>query len=241
MEALIGRGRRVYVFVGGSGAGKSELAVNLAFALSAAGRRVRFFDLDQTKPLFRSRQVAERMQAAGIAIGNDEQVLDARTVPAGILARLGDPAIDVVLDVGGDALGAIVLGQFAGAWGSDVAAFLVINPYRAFATTQEEVAVTIDGIVAASRLPMIRIIANPNFGAATTVEDAVSGYRLVDQMLAGSGHFIEVLSVHSALRPEVAIALPGVNVASVDRYIVAPWEESQHGSRDLINGCAHRN
>lgn len=46
---------RAAVFLGEAGCGKSELAVHLALSLAGKGREVHFFDLDQTKPLMRSR------------------------------------------------------------------------------------------------------------------------------------------------------------------------------------------
>ena len=46
---------RKLVFLGEAGCGKSEIAVQLALELAAQGRAVHFFDLDQTKPLMRSR------------------------------------------------------------------------------------------------------------------------------------------------------------------------------------------
>ena len=46
------------VFLGEAGCGKSEIAVNLALRLAAGERPVHFFDLDMTKPLFRSRDAA---------------------------------------------------------------------------------------------------------------------------------------------------------------------------------------
>ena len=50
--------KKNFVLLGESGSGKSEIAVNLACVLSKQspdGKEVHFFDLDQTKPLFRSR------------------------------------------------------------------------------------------------------------------------------------------------------------------------------------------
>lgn len=44
------------VFIGEAGSGKTETAVNLALRMAReGGRRVHFFDMDQTKPLFRAR------------------------------------------------------------------------------------------------------------------------------------------------------------------------------------------
>lgn len=48
------------VFLGEAGSGKSEIALNFAQALAElGGKPVHFFDLDMTKPLFRSRDRRE--------------------------------------------------------------------------------------------------------------------------------------------------------------------------------------
>ena len=56
---------RAAVFLGEAGCGKSELAVHLALSLAGKGREVHFFDLDQTKPLMRSRDAQELLEGAG--------------------------------------------------------------------------------------------------------------------------------------------------------------------------------
>ena len=89
-----------------------------------------------------------------------------------------DPSRHVVLDIGGDTQGAVMLGQFAAAWAEDLAAFLVINPYRAEPGEAEHLSERIEAIRRAARLPQVQVIANPNFGAETTAEDVVAGYRV---------------------------------------------------------------
>lgn len=58
---------RAAVFLGEAGCGKSELAVHLALSLAGKGREVHFFDLDQTKPLMRSRDAQELLEGAAWA------------------------------------------------------------------------------------------------------------------------------------------------------------------------------
>ena len=58
--------QRNIVFLGEAGCGKSELAVHLALELAGQGREVHFFDLDQTKPLMRSRDVESLLESAGV-------------------------------------------------------------------------------------------------------------------------------------------------------------------------------
>lgn len=57
--------QRVTVFLGEAGCGKSELAVQWALTAAERGRDVHFFDLDQTKPLLRSRDAAALLEGAG--------------------------------------------------------------------------------------------------------------------------------------------------------------------------------
>lgn len=220
--------RRAFVFVGAAGAGKSELAVNLAFGLARAGLPVRFFDLDQTKPLFRSRELARPMRTAGIEVGGDHQMLDARTIPHGLLDGLRDPSRHVVLDIGGDAQGAVMLGQFASAWAADLAAFLVINPHRAEPGEAEHLPWRIEAIRCAARLPELQVIANPNFGAETTAEDVVAGYRHVAGELAATGLSIEAVGVLSPLVEATRRSLPDAKLLPITRYIVPTWEREEY-------------
>ena len=57
------------VFLGEAGSGKSEIALNFAQALAElGGKPVHFFDLDMTKPLFRSRDRREALEALGVEV-----------------------------------------------------------------------------------------------------------------------------------------------------------------------------
>ena len=52
-----------FVFLGEAGSGKSEIAINLAFDLARkCNRKIHFFDMDMTKPLFRSRDLSEELK-----------------------------------------------------------------------------------------------------------------------------------------------------------------------------------
>lgn len=61
-EEFIGKAKNI-VFIGEAGSGKTETAVNLALRLAREdGRAVHFFDMDQTKPLFRARDCLSVME-----------------------------------------------------------------------------------------------------------------------------------------------------------------------------------
>ena len=82
------------VFLGEAGCGKSELAVHLALELASQGQAVHFFDMDQTKPLMRSRDAESLLEKAGVTVHFERQSADAPTQAGGL--------IPLLLEVDGD-------------------------------------------------------------------------------------------------------------------------------------------
>lgn len=82
------------VFLGEAGSGKSEIALNFAQALAElGGKPVHFFDLDMTKPLFRSRDRREALEALGVEVHYEAQFMDAPTLTGGVRQRLERSAL----------------------------------------------------------------------------------------------------------------------------------------------------
>ncbi len=173
--------KKNFVFVGEAGSGKSELAINFARRLAAAGDLpVHFFDLDMTKPLFRSRDAAAALEAAGIIVHFMEQFMDAPTQVGGVGPLLRDENALVVMDVGGDHIGARSIGGFAPRLNRpDASVFYVINPYRPWSDTIDHIDETLGKILGAShiQLTQLTLVSNPNNGRDTTVEEVVQGHR----------------------------------------------------------------
>ena len=79
-----------FVLLGEAGSGKSEIALNLAAHLAQCQPLpVHFFDLDMTKPLFRSRDLAEEMETLGVHFHFEKQFMDAPTQVGGVNRLLG--------------------------------------------------------------------------------------------------------------------------------------------------------
>lgn len=166
--------QRVTVFLGEAGCGKSELAVHWALAAARAGRRVEFFDLDQTKPLMRSRDAAGLLEQAGITVHFEHQTADAPTQVGGLVPALLDSARTVILDVGGNDTGARLIGGCAHLLKS-ADAYFVVNPYRPWSGTVEHIDGTLSAVLRAARLGLPRFLLNPNLGAQTTTEEFLAG------------------------------------------------------------------
>jgi hypothetical protein len=75
--------RRIAIFCGGFGAGKTEVAVNFSLRMRELGRRVSIADLDIVNLYFRSREVREQLRSRGINV----------IVPGGALADADLPII----------------------------------------------------------------------------------------------------------------------------------------------------
>ena len=175
-----------YIFIGEAGCGKSEIAVNLAYTLKKAGENVHFFDLDQTKPLFRSRDLKEQMEADGIVFHHEEQFYDAPTIASGIAETLTCDGKTCVLDIGGNDTGSRVVGGFASIVNrGDAVVYFVVNPYRPWSKNTATLADTLNSIVWAARVRSVKVICNPNVGYTTTLQEIKDGIQKTEELLDG--------------------------------------------------------
>ena len=171
------------IFLGEAGCGKSELAVHLALELARQGQEVHFCDLDQTKPLMRSRDAEGLLEKAGVTVHFQQQTADAPTQVGGLIPLLLDEKKAVILDVGGNDTGAKLIGGYAHLLkAADV--WFVVNPYRPWSATTEHIDGTLSAILRASRLKMPRFLLNPNLGGGTTLEEYLFGIKLGLELLS---------------------------------------------------------
>jgi hypothetical protein len=233
LQKKLDQGKRVFVLLGEAGSGKSEIAVNWALQLAAAGEQVRFYDMDQTKPLFRSREVSKLLQDNGVLIDDYWQCLDSPTIPDAVFDRVNDPDRITILDVGGNAAGARMLGQLAHAWGDKAVAYLVINCYRPYSGSQSALQTNLETIVAAARVEPVEVISNPNFGAQTTLADVEAGHKMLETLLNGTDFHTCLLAVPKRFEKDAQLLFPQTEVFGITRYIKASWEfneeEDCHG------------
>ncbi|MBR3168430.1 MAG: hypothetical protein IKF18_07070 [Erysipelotrichaceae bacterium] len=211
------------VFIGEAGSGKSELAINFALEIvKNTDKDVHFFDMDQVKPLFRSRDVAVQMEAEGIIFHCEHQLLDSPVVVSGVREQLADPESIVLMDIGGNEVGARMIGQFADILNSDTTmVFFVINTYRPWSKDTESIRETIFKITRVSRLNNIRIISNPNCGPTTTAEEVIGGNRKLEAMLKGA-YQIDYVCVLEKLVDQVSEQI-SEELIPVEIHILYPW------------------
>ncbi|WP_213973974.1 ATP-binding protein [Tepidanaerobacter acetatoxydans] len=177
------------VIIGESGSGKTELALNIAlYVRERTEKPVYFLDMDQTKSLFRSRDAADYLRKNNIIFDVKKQFMDAPVVPNGVCTILNNPDVYAILDVGGNRIGAVCLGQFADSLqNANTIVLYVINYYRCFSDTTERIRRTMAETLSCSSFQNVKIVSNPYLGANTTANDINSGNKQLSEILKPLG------------------------------------------------------
>ena len=167
--------KRVTLFCGHYGSGKTNLAVNYALSLRRKGLEVSLADLDIVNPYFRSKDSAAILEAAGvrvIALPFANSSVDLPSLPSSAYSLVQDRSRYAVLDIGGDDRGAYALGRFVPyiLEENDYDMFCVVNFYRPLTTTPQEALAVLREIEGACGLAFTGIVNNSNLGAETTAE-----------------------------------------------------------------------
>ena len=177
-----------FIFVGEAGSGKSEIAINFAKYLASLGNKpVHFFDMDMTKPLFRSRDVIDEVERMEITFHHEVQFMDAPTLVGGVDNHMRDNNCYVVMDVGGDYIGARSIGGYApGLNNNNTNVYYVLNAYRPWSDNIDHIDYTLGQILGVSHIQLgqIHMINNPNNGLTTTAEEFVEGCKKMSEIVS---------------------------------------------------------
>lgn len=216
---------RNFVFLGEAGSGKSEIAINFArLLLEEQDFPVHLFDLDMTKPLFRSRDQAETLEHEGIRFHFEEQFMDAPTAVGGVRKVLRDEASFTVLDVGGDYIGARAIGGYAPLLNQpNTLVYYVMNPFRPWSDSLERIDKVLGETLGVShvQLETLRLIGNPNMGLETTAQQVRTGAETLTELVSAYKPF-DFFCVRDGLYGEVKESFPHP-LFPIKLYLTYPW------------------
>ncbi len=151
-------------------------------------------DLDIVNPYFRTNDAKEMLEEKGISVLASQYAgsnVDIPALPANIHRLFDDKDAAVVLDVGGDEEGAIVLGRFCKQIEAEGYEMLfVVNTYRPLTKDAEEICQVLCEVEAASRLRVTGIVNNSNLQHLTKTEDVLLGQEEIEE--AAKKHGVEV-------------------------------------------------
>lgn len=191
--------KRINIFTGHYGTGKSEIAVNAAVSIKQERDKVVLVDMDIVNPFFRSLDAKNMLESMGISV---LALLFANTnvdVPAlipEIAAAIKNQDNSVILDVGGDEDGARVLGRYRGdIQDGEYDMFFVINRARPLTGDLEDTLEYMEAIQEASRLKVTKLISNTHYLDHTTPDDVKHGLELSRRVSEKTGVPIAAVSV----------------------------------------------
>ncbi len=184
--------KRITLFAGHYGSGKTCIAVSYAKLVKKSGFDTAIVDLDIVNPYFRTKDSEKELNEAGIDIIASEYAntnLDAPALPKEIYSVISDKNLHLVIDVGGDDRGAVALGRYAEDITSenDYEMLFVANCYRPLTKTAEDALEVMREIEIASKLKFTGIVNNSNIGKLTTGEDVKNSAEFINKLsdLAG--------------------------------------------------------
>ncbi len=179
--------KRITIFAGHYGSGKTNLAVSFAEKLKGEGKNTLMADLDIVNPYFRSKDSEEELKSLGIDLICSDYAgtnLDIPALPKNLYRIVNDKETYSVLDIGGDDAGAIVLGRLAPMIKEEnnYEMIFVVNFYRPITRNAEAALEIMREVEAASSLKFTAIVNNSNLGDVTTPEDIISTEKEVKKL-----------------------------------------------------------
>ena len=222
--------KRVRIIAGHYGSGKTEFAVNYTMLLADSGKKTAIADLDVVNPYFRSREKEPELTARGIRVigsGRKGVSLDVPSVSPEVYSLMQDKSISVVLDVGGDKVGARALGryhEYLDAEPYDM--FFVLNANRHMTADVEGAVNYMRAIEEGSRQKFTGIVNNTHMCGDTTLEDIMKGYDLALAVSKETNIPLKYNVVVKSLLNVVPQGLEG-EIFPIDIYMKKPWEEPE--------------
>ena len=184
--------KRITLFAGHYGSGKTNIAVNYALELKRNGKEVIIADLDIVNPYFRTKDSAKELSEAGIelispAFANSN--VDLPSLPQETYKIVQERTKFAVLDIGGDDRGAYALGRYAPSIlaENDYEMIFVANFYRPLTSTALEALEVMREIESAGGIKFTAIANNSNIGADTTPDDVLATVERVEELSKISG------------------------------------------------------
>ncbi len=232
--------KRVTLFAGHYGSGKTNVAVNYALRLAGEGKKTAIADLDIVNPYFRTADSARELAEAGVDLISPQFAnsnVDLPALPAEAYRLVEDRSLYAVMDIGGDDRGAYALGRYVPyiREEGDYRMVFVANFSRPLTRTPEEALEVMREIEAACALPFTDIVNNTNLAHETTSETVLHGLGLTEQLSELSGLPVWLTTAEERVAAELAGRLSEVLPMRLqEKYFDLPEQKGPPKPRPLF-------
>lgn len=232
--------KRVTLFAGHYGSGKTNIAVNYALLLSQEGKKTAIADLDIVNPYFRTKDSAAELAEAGVDLISPQFAnsnVDLPALPAEAYRLVEDKTLYAVMDIGGDDRGAYALGRYTPFLleEDNYRMAFVANPCRPLTRTPEEALEVMREIEAAGGLPFTAIVNNANLAHETTAETVLSALPYMEELSRLSGLPVWMTCAEARVAAELAGKIPDLLPMELQKkYFDLPEQKEAPRARPLF-------
>ena len=227
--------KRLTLFAGHYGSGKTNIAVNYALHLAGEGKKVCIADLDIVNPYFRTKDSAKVLEEAGVHLISPQFAntnVDLPALPAEAYRLVTDRQTYGIMDIGGDDRGAYALGRYVPGIleENNYRMVFVANASRPLTRSPEDAMEVMHEIEAACGLKFTDLVNNTNLGDLTTAETVLRSQGYMEKLSALSG--LPVFA--TTAKADVAAQLPLPDVLPLvlqEKYFDLPSQKP--GNRPL--------
>lgn len=207
--------KRLILFCGHYGSGKTNVAVNYAKKLREIYDNVALADLDIVNPYFRTKDSSEELSKNGIRLICSDYAnsnVDIPALPQDMYAVTDDKSLKCVLDIGGDDRGALVLGRLSDKIKEEnnYEMLMVINCFRPLTRDIPSLMEVLNEIETAAKIKFTGFVNNSNLGEETTKEDIISSLKYADDISKQTGLPVFFTSVKEELFEKLKDEIPNL-------------------------------
>lgn len=180
--------KRLTLFAGHYGTGKTNIAVNYALMLkNKENKKVCIADLDIVNPYFRTKDSEKELKEAGVDLISPQYAnsnVDLPALPAQAYRIVEDKSSYCVVDIGGDDRGAYALGRYVDKIKEEnnYRMIYVANCYRPLTKTVDDAIEVMREIENACGLKFTDIVNNSNLGSLTTTQTILDSQNFISEL-----------------------------------------------------------
>ncbi len=207
--------KRVTLFAGHYGSGKTNIAVNWAKHLKSQNMPVTIVDLDIVNPYFRTKDSQEEFEKLGIKLVCSEYAntnLDIPALPKEIYGAVADKSSYLIMDIGGDDVGAVAMGRYTPyiLEENNYEMVYVANCYRPLTKTPQDTLEVMREIEFTSGIPFTAIVNNSNLGVETTAEYVVKSNVYAQELSKISNLPVLFTTVETSVAEKLGDKIPNI-------------------------------